>query len=112
MSVFLLTYIARRFLGLVVAIGSLMAMWTFASKPLVWEWMGRPNDFYPEWAFFAYGLPASLLAIASGGWIVWKTRASANPSRSLPIARVTSVMALAICAWLSWFALSAFLNRP
>ncbi|MNQ84305.1 hypothetical protein D3C85_994290 [compost metagenome] len=105
------THIARRFLALIAAIAAFLAMWTFTDRPLVWEWMGRPNEVYPEMGFLVFGLPASLVAVGSGAYIAWKARASTEPSGALTIARILSFVALAICAWLSWFALSAFLTR-
>lgn len=104
-------HLTRRFFALIAGLAALVTMWTFADKPYVWEWMGRPNENYPEVLFFAFGVPAAVVAVASGGWIVWATRRSAEPSWTLSIARLISGIALAICLWLSWEALSAFLNR-
>lgn len=103
--------LARRFVALIAGVAALIAMWTFTDKPYIWEWMGRPNEVYPEIGFLVFGLPAALVSVASGGWIVWAARPSATPSWTLTIARVISGIALAICLWLSGFALSAFLNR-
>ena len=103
--------LTRRFLALIASAASLVAMWTFTDKPWVWEWMGRPDEVYPEVAFLVLGLPAASIAVASGGWIAWKAREPAEPSRTLTIARVINVLALAICLWLVWTALSAFLTR-
>jgi hypothetical protein len=103
--------LARRFVALIAGVAALVAMWTFTDKPYIWEWMGRPDEIYPEVAFLVFGLPAALVSVVSGGWIVWAARPSARASWTLTIARVTNGIALAICLWLSWFALSAFLNR-
>ena len=103
--------LARRFLALIVGVAALAAMWTFAEKPYIWEWMGRPDEVYPEIVFFGFGIPAALASVVSGGWIVWAARPSAEPSWTLTIARAISGISLAICLWLLWLALSAFLNR-
>lgn len=104
-------HLTRRFFALIAGLAALVTMWTFASKPYVWEWTGRPDETYPELVFFFFGVPAAVVAVASGGWIVWATRRSAEPSWTLSIARLISSVALAICLWLSCEALSAFLNR-
>lgn len=103
--------VARRFSALVMAVAAFVAMWLFADRPWIWEWMGRPPEVYPEVAFLIFGLPAAALAIGSGGWIAWKARASAEPSWTLPIAGVIYGIALAICLCLSWTAFAAFIGR-
>lgn len=105
------THFARRFLALIAALAALAAMWNFTSTSMVWEWMGRPSEVYPEMAFLVFGLPAAIVAIASGVWIAIKARASASQSWTLTLARGANVIGLAICAWLCWFALSAFLGH-
>lgn len=103
--------LARRFLGLIAGVSALVAMWTFADKPYIYEWMGRPDEAYPEIVFFLFGIPAAFASLVSGAWIVWAARPSAEASWTLTIARVISGISLAICLWLSWLALSAFFNR-
>lgn len=103
--------LARRFMALIAACASLVAMWTFTDKPWVWEWMGRPDEVYPEVVFLVLGLPAAAVAVGSGGWIAWRAHEPAEPSWTLTVARVINVLALAICLWLAWTALSAFLTR-
>ena len=111
MNVSFAARLARRFLALIAAVAALVAMWTFTDKPWIWEWMGRPNEAYPEVVFLVFGLPAAIVAVGSGGWIAWEMRASAGHSWTLTIAGVISGIALTICLRLSWVAFSAFLSR-
>lgn len=98
---------ARRFLPLIVAIPALGAMALFSSTPWVWEWMGR-GESYPELGFLVLGVPAAMVAVGAGGWIAW----AASDRLSLIIAHILNFAGLMICMWLSWVALTAFLDRP
>lgn len=98
---------ARRFLPLIVAIPALGAMSLFSTTTWVWQWMGR-GESYPELIFLVIGVPAAMVAVGAGGWIAW----AASDRLSLIIAYILNFAALMICMWLSWVALSAFLNRP
>lgn len=106
-----MAHFAQRFLALVAALAALVVMWRLSDTPLVWEWMGRPSEVYPEVAFLVFGVPAAIVAIASGAWVAIKAHPTATRSWTLTLARIVNVIALAICAWLCWFALSAFLGR-
>ena len=102
---------ARRYLPLIAAVASFATMWVFAEHPLVWKWMGRPNEVYPEFIFLIFGLPAGIVAVASGLWIACAPHRSGGRPRSTKIAQVINTLAVAICAGLMAFALWAFLNR-
>lgn len=104
-------HLARRFLALILSIPALVAMLVFTGEPLVWEWMGRPDESYPEVVFMIYGIPAGTVAFMTGFGIALAVRPSGGFSWPLLLLRVVYVLSMGVCAWLCWFALTAFLHR-
>ncbi len=103
--------LARRFSALAVSLAALLAIWPLSSEPIVWEWMGRPPEVYPEIGFAIFGLPASIVAVGSAAFIAWKAAPSATGLWLLTAMRAVNGLALAICFLVLSAALMAFLNR-
>jgi hypothetical protein len=87
----------RRYSGLAAGLIALGAMWVFASEPLVWEWMGRPPEVYPELIYALFGLPAGIIACAAGGWVAFRTRSEQRAGLVLKSATVVNVIAVLFC---------------
>jgi succinate dehydrogenase/fumarate reductase cytochrome b subunit len=93
-----------RFIGLALALPVLVALVVLSVTPVFWDWIGRPDEEYPELFMAMFLLPA-LVATAAGIWI------AVRPTRGVFAARVVNALGLAICVFPLVSAVAAYLGR-
>jgi hypothetical protein len=54
----------------VLCLAFVAAMAFFSFTDTAWQWMGRPNEAYPELMFLAFGLPISIVLLLMS--VFWK----------------------------------------
>lgn len=98
---------------LVAGLLAAWAMWTLSATPLVWHWMGRPPEAYPELLFVAFGLGPAWVAVMAGAVIAWRPRALAERPWLMNTAKVVAAAGLLPCLLLSFWALFEWVgSRP